>query len=845
MSTDSIYDKTCVNIDLKKHMPRIKSDRRSYEGRETNSSSSSEDEGEEQIRYTCTLCGKNAELECENCGTKYCSDICQIKDWPHHIDVCSKKPSERSWKNGELPANTFSYDKLSREYQKHMNGQYDEVLDDDDDIIEWSYLKPLSPETKRQLDVGTDEQENKEVSEEDEADAEKEREKKEKIAARRLNRLKKRINSFKTGGKSLDISSGSSEDETSDNDKPMLSQAKLDNSGRTTTIQVATGKATAKSSPNATTKSTWSMSRSITVLGVKEDFSIFTEKGGRAHQFILWRSLHEYANMTWLTSTPYRGITNNYFSSFGFLYKNEPHLADFFREFVNLYRLDMGVTWIDITSGPVDNPAYDNKIYYHAAVTTFLPVTKHKAGYDSTNPRTGLTFDSFHGQYQYWHSMSPSYWQKLSNQDLRTVIVEQAKEWFMTALAPLWIDRQLDRDNKPGKWYIKKLEKILPKTLYEYIKPDTQIEAVSLETLKSVLADNFIPDIFCIGHIIHMIQDSYAKGHVDRVVTRDISGEAVAPILNFIDYRETSTNAHKIFDGLDTYRKDENGPLYEAMRVNIATILEMYRVCVGLVQNSYKKVAERIRNEMREDMIKQGKRPSYADVVLNGYHKRRQITVGAIDEISGEFFDKNVGPYLTNRVYYIKKNRLLELSGQLRNKDLTPLPAELSADEKLVESKKVPAKTDLKPASIEILLHKEAHYYCTKATSCGPTMEGYEDTIVYQSTLVGIPEIISKHFLIDWKQYELEDYKIDEVMKNYHQTNANTPTRIETLAHEMDIDVAKYEIETIKKDPRLEKPIKVEGKRKESESESSSSSGEESGEDITRPIRRKLKETNL
>ena len=40
----------------------------------------------------CSFCGKDATKRCSRCKEWYCSQICQINDWPRHKYVCVEPP---------------------------------------------------------------------------------------------------------------------------------------------------------------------------------------------------------------------------------------------------------------------------------------------------------------------------------------------------------------------------------------------------------------------------------------------------------------------------------------------------------------------------------------------------------------------------------------------------------------------------------------------------------------------------------------------------------------------------------------------------------------------------------
>ena len=40
----------------------------------------------------CVLCGKTGSKRCSKCKEWYCSQVCQINDWPRHKSICFEPP---------------------------------------------------------------------------------------------------------------------------------------------------------------------------------------------------------------------------------------------------------------------------------------------------------------------------------------------------------------------------------------------------------------------------------------------------------------------------------------------------------------------------------------------------------------------------------------------------------------------------------------------------------------------------------------------------------------------------------------------------------------------------------
>ena len=40
----------------------------------------------------CVLCGKTGSKRCSKCKEWYCSQVCQINDWPRHKSICLEPP---------------------------------------------------------------------------------------------------------------------------------------------------------------------------------------------------------------------------------------------------------------------------------------------------------------------------------------------------------------------------------------------------------------------------------------------------------------------------------------------------------------------------------------------------------------------------------------------------------------------------------------------------------------------------------------------------------------------------------------------------------------------------------
>ena len=40
----------------------------------------------------CALCGKIGSKRCSKCKEWYCSQLCQINDWPRHKSICFEPP---------------------------------------------------------------------------------------------------------------------------------------------------------------------------------------------------------------------------------------------------------------------------------------------------------------------------------------------------------------------------------------------------------------------------------------------------------------------------------------------------------------------------------------------------------------------------------------------------------------------------------------------------------------------------------------------------------------------------------------------------------------------------------
>lgn len=692
----------------------------------------------------CTYCGKTADLECGECGTKYCSEVCQKKDWSKHKLVCKRhqpskqkdvekesKPLEAHRWTEEDAKRIFNPEESRKRMTNYLEGKsYKPTTKEENAVVQYFYES--SSEEEEAEDEAEDKEEKKEIEKEEKAESneldeifEDETKKQNAILEvmnKRREMLRIKNQNLPRSGKFNPLWNSSDDESEGRPDDESTNSGSAESAKGRTNIGATGGRQTNTSIQQKaqTVKAAWSMSNILykeaerkKILGKAWNWWDTIEgPGGRVHQWILYRSLHQYQIM-WGES---------YFSTFKSIYESQPDLYVFYKDYMRLKRLDMGITWVDITAGTVDNPAYNNYTYYYSALFTFWPITAHKPGYTSTNANTGLLYDSFHGKYQYWHSMAPSYYEKLTNSQLRDVIVLQAREWFLLSLAPAWPLRHID-------------------TLGRF-------------------SDKFIPDIFCIGHIIHMIEDSYAKGHVDRdpvtVTTVGNNRKAVAPILNFIDYRATSEKQHKLYDGMKAYDKGDNRPTYYIMREQIATLLRMYSMCVNRVQEEYQQVVAHLTQEVS---TMENARPGVSEEIKRDMGTR-VVTDQAIISIGEKFFDDIVMPFLIDVVYYIREDRLDERSGQLVNIKLKQTDEERTADKELVEKGIIPPKNVLKKASIDILLSKPAFYDCTH--NCGgDEMKEYEDALVHGF------KIGPRFGIADYTQHQIERSKMKTLMREY------------------------------------------------------------------------------
>jgi len=211
-------------------------------------------------------------------------------------------------------------------------------------------------------------------------------------------------------------------------------------------------------------------------------------------------------------------------------------LTDAQKAHFDVAKMKQGVVWNDMPEG---NFAHEDAMINdgHLDGDTFLRMFQF-------HQEDELVHASHYGCLQYWHSMAPI--QRLqsaltaadntrwvfTNAEVKSFIIEQAAEWWDLAKSHL-------AAKVKASWYI--------------------------------------------GHILHMIQDSYPKGHVVRDATADVCGD----ILLFQGYDAQHGNeAHKLADFIPPSKGIDAHDVSLTRRVTCATdaskfVLQAFAACMG------------------------------------------------------------------------------------------------------------------------------------------------------------------------------------------------------------------------------------------------------------------------
>jgi len=680
------------------------------------------DLSEEQRK--CYVCGKKADKECPVCGLMYDTDDCQRRDWPSHSKTCGKVPL-RKWGGGGIASNDF--DAISKNVNAYKNKTYvssykpERVIHDPAMTPLWAEKKLTEEYNKDTRDSFSDITELKNEIEYQEKQLEKKEKKQDNEISSNINRERRMVDNAVSGRDFLLSSSSSDSQSEADNDEE-------DNASDSDDEQ--NSKASAKNG-SITTKSAWSMSTALTAKGergladvvdyIKNFAGSFVSEannlavanadiGGSAHEVILYDALRA----AMLTYGRYfmEGVCDK-------LIEKHPSLLPYYQQFVSVDRLNMGLTWVDITVGPVDMVGYDISIYAEVGAFVFSRVAMLAKGFNTFNEKTGLLFDSFHGKFVYWHSMSPSLYNTFTNRELREIIIKQAKEWFIYSCRPMWLSR--------------------------HPHPNRVFDTV------------FIPDLFCLGHIVHMVSDSFARGHIHRLYYRDEDNNLRSVIRMFNDYRVTSENIHKKYDSIAAYRTsiiDQKDPTGPCMRMMLATLFDNYADGITYIRDRYE---ARAKDEL-DRMLKERADKKVKKVISENYTRERNLRVKlshtfdaamqreiqaeldaieklkevkpikeekllkftqiaysvAIKALASEFFDNVLDGFFRHVVYELEPDYADQMAGQFTDESLTQSKHELEKDEQQVRDGILPPRDEHITASADAMLAKPTMYYCTK-----------------------------------------------------------------------------------------------------------------------------------
>ncbi len=160
-----------------------------------------------------------------------------------------------------------------------------------------------------------------------------------------------------------------------------------------------------------------------------------------------------------------------------------------------------GVGWNDAPKGMIDLGLMD----YGHKIGKFLHETMG-FGADEfwMNNKESLTFRVHYGDLQYYHAMEPE--EGVRPEFTKYKIIEQAETWYDEA-------NKIKPDPDKLSWYAKAkayLSAINPGSIEPFAKRyEGEIANAANQKMKEEKASIY-------GHILHMVQDSYSDGHIER-----------------------------------------------------------------------------------------------------------------------------------------------------------------------------------------------------------------------------------------------------------------------------------------------------------------------------------------